>query len=178
MSEKKSLLVICEILGLFFDTLPADEKDSLLNRDILTQPIQLQLSKNEKKISEFFSALFKSRWNFEHFEKKKMTHIPYVFPKLQTAKDVVRQMSEKSRFKRLFDKRDGKPFQTQFKSARPNLYHLYWSLWRKLSWKKPPLVICKILRHFVNTLTADGKYFLLNNDNLTQPITMQLSKKQ
>ena len=61
MSEKKSLLVICEILGLFFDTLPADEKDSLLNRDILTQPIQLQLSKNEKKISEFFSALFKSR---------------------------------------------------------------------------------------------------------------------
>ena len=54
-----------------------------------------------------------------------MTHIPYVFPKLQTAKDVVRQMYEKSCFKRLFDKRDGEPFQTQFKSARPNLYHLY-----------------------------------------------------
>ena len=61
MSETKSLLVICKILGVFFDTLPADEKDCLLNRDILTQPIQLQLSKNEEENSEFFSALFKSK---------------------------------------------------------------------------------------------------------------------
>ena len=31
---------------------------------------------------------------------------------------------------------------------------------------------------FVNTWTADGKYSLLNTDNLTQPIKMQLSRKQ
>ena len=31
---------------------------------------------------------------------------------------------------------------------------------------------------FVNTLTADDKYFLLNRDNLTPPIRMQLSQKQ
>ena len=30
----------------------------------------------------------------------------------------------------------------------------------------------------VNTLTADEKHYLLNRDNLTQPIQMQLSKKQ
>ena len=34
------------------------------------------------------------------------------------------------------------------------------------------------LRTFVNTLSADDKYSLLNNDTLTQPIHMQLSQKQ
>ena len=46
------------------------------------------------------------------------------------------------------------------------------------SWKKYFLVIYKIVGLFVNTLAADGKYSLLNIDNLTQPIQMQLSKKQ
>ena len=40
------------------------------------------------------------------------------------------------------------------------------------------LVIHKILRVFLNTLTADEKYYLLNRDNLAQPIQMQLSQKQ
>ena len=31
---------------------------------------------------------------------------------------------------------------------------------------------------FPNTLSADGKYSLLNSDNLMQPIPMQLSVKQ
>ena len=31
---------------------------------------------------------------------------------------------------------------------------------------------------FVNKLTADDKYFLLNRDNLTVPIRTQLSQKQ
>ena len=31
---------------------------------------------------------------------------------------------------------------------------------------------------FVNTLTADDQYSLLNRDNLTQPIRTQLSQKQ
>ena len=39
-------------------------------------------------------------------------------------------------------------------------------------------MICKILRLFVNTLTDDDKYSLLNRDNLTLPIHMQLSQKQ
>ena len=32
------------------------------------------------------------------------------------------------------------------------------------------LVPCGNLRLFVSTLTADDKYFLLNRDNLTEPI--------
>ena len=40
------------------------------------------------------------------------------------------------------------------------------------------LVLCKILRLFVNTLTDDAKYSLLYRDNLMQPIQTLLSQKQ
>ena len=40
------------------------------------------------------------------------------------------------------------------------------------------LVLCKILRLFVNTLTDDDKYCLLYRDNLTQPIQILLSQKK
>ena len=40
------------------------------------------------------------------------------------------------------------------------------------------LVLLKILRLFVNTLTDDEKYSLLYRDNLTQPIQILLSQKQ
>ena len=39
-------------------------------------------------------------------------------------------------------------------------------------------MIQKILRHFVNTLTVDDKHYMLNRENLTQPIQIQLSQKQ
>ena len=44
--------------------------------------------------------------------------------------------------------------------------------------EKSLLVICKMLRLFINTSTADDKYFLFNGENLTQQIHMQLSEKQ
>ena len=44
--------------------------------------------------------------------------------------------------------------------------------------KKVSLIIRKILRLFVNTLTFNEKNSLLIRDNLTQKIAMQLSKKQ
>ena len=40
------------------------------------------------------------------------------------------------------------------------------------------LLIYKISRLFPNTPSADCKYSLLNGDNLTQPIQMQLSQKK
>ena len=45
-------------------------------------------------------------------------------------------------------------------------------------WKKYVLVIHKILRLFVNTLIVEDKHYLLNTDNLTKPIQMQLYQKQ
>ena len=44
--------------------------------------------------------------------------------------------------------------------------------------KKPLLVIHKIQRLFVNTLTPDDKHYLLNGDILAQRIQMHLSQKQ
>ena len=40
------------------------------------------------------------------------------------------------------------------------------------------LVLSKILRLFVNTVTDDDKYSLLHRGNLTQPIQILLSQKQ
>ena len=40
------------------------------------------------------------------------------------------------------------------------------------------LVLCKILKLFVDTLTEDDKYFLLYRDNLMQPIQILLSQKK
>ena len=107
-----------------------------------------------------------------------MTLIAEVFPKLRSPKNKVRSMSIKSRFKGSFKKQHGKCAQTLFKFAWQNLYHIYWSMWRQLTFKKFLLLICKISRLFPNKLSADGKYSLLNRDNLTQPIQMQLSQKQ
>ena len=39
-------------------------------------------------------------------------------------------------------------------------------------------MICKILRLFVDTFTSYNKYSVLNRENLTQPIHMQLFQKQ
>ena len=106
-----------------------------------------------------------------------MTLIAEVFPKLRTPKNMVTSMPKKSRFKGSFGKQHGKRAQTLLKFAWQHLYHIYWSLWRQLTCKKSLLVICKISRLFPNTLSGDGKYSLLNRDNLTQPIQMQLSRK-
>ena len=155
----------------------ADEKYAFLNRDNLTQPIQVQLSKKEKTFSNWLAAFLKFGLNFESCEKK-MTLIAYLFLKLQAEKDVVRQMYKKSSFTRPFNKKHIARSQTLLKCSRQHLYHIYWPLWRKLSSKKSLIVICKFLRLFVDTLTADGKYSRFNRDNLRQPIQMQLSKKQ
>ena len=110
--------------------------------------------------------------------KRKMTLIAEVFRKLRSPKNKIWSMSIKSRLKGSFKKQHGKCAQTLLKFAWQNLYHIYWSLWRQLTFKKFLLVICKISRLFPNTLSADGKYSLFNRDNLTQPIQMQLSQKQ
>ena len=63
-----SLLVICKILGLFFNTLTVNEKYFLCNSENLVKPIQTKLSKN-KEISPYFPPFLKSTSNFKHFEK-------------------------------------------------------------------------------------------------------------
>ena len=87
-------------------------------------------------------------------------------------------MSKTSRFRETFDKQHRKRGQTLLKSSSHQLYDIHWSLPSQLSWKKSLLLTCQILGLLVNTLAADEKYPVLNRDNLTIPIQMQLSQKQ
>ena len=49
--------------------------------------------------------------------KKKMIFIAFAFPKLQTVKDMVRQLSKKCRFRTAFKSQHVKGLQTFVKSA-------------------------------------------------------------
>ena len=69
--------------------------------------IQMHLSQKQKIFSRFLSEFFESALNFEHF-KQKRTFIAYVFPKLATTKNLLRQMSKSSRFREPVDRRHGK----------------------------------------------------------------------
>ena len=56
----------------------ADDKYSLINRDILTQPIQMYFSQKQETFSHHFAAFSKSILFFEHFQKKDDSHSPYI----------------------------------------------------------------------------------------------------
>ena len=53
-----------------------------------------------------------------------MTLIADFFSKLRTPENVARNMSNKSRFKGLFDRQHGKRVQTMLRSERQNRYHI------------------------------------------------------
>ena len=62
--------MIHKILRLFVKTLTVDEKHYLVTRENLTQPIQMQLSQQEKTFFQFFLAFLESILNFKHLRKK------------------------------------------------------------------------------------------------------------
>ena len=66
--------MIYQIVRLLVNALAADEKHYMLNRDNLTQRIQMQLSQKQKTFSEFFFAFLKSILNFKHLPKKGDPH--------------------------------------------------------------------------------------------------------
>ena len=59
---------------MFVNTLTADDRHSLLNRDNLTQQNRTQLSQKQKAFSQFFLAFSKYTLNFEDFEKRDDPH--------------------------------------------------------------------------------------------------------
>ena len=59
---------------MFVNTLTADEKYSLLNRDNLTQPNQIHLSRKQNFFLNLFFAFSKFTLHFEHFQKKYDPH--------------------------------------------------------------------------------------------------------
>ena len=108
---------------------------------------------------------------------EKITHIAFVFRKWRTLKTWLDKCLQ-SPFPEKFDKQHGKRAQALLKYASQHLYHIHWSLRSQLSWEKSLLLTCRTLGLLVKKLAADDKYPVLNRDNLTIPIQMQLSQKQ
>ena len=71
------------------NTLAADEKYPVLNRDNLTIPIQMQLSQKKKTFSQFLGAFLKPTINFKVFEKKGYAH-RFCISKITDSENVVR----------------------------------------------------------------------------------------
>ena len=63
---------------MFVNTLTADDKYSLLNKDNLTQPIWTELSKKQTAFSQLLLEFWKSTLNFEHFQKKDDPHSRFI----------------------------------------------------------------------------------------------------
>ena len=81
-------LSVSQILRVFLHTSTADDKYFLSNSKNLPQTIPLQLSKKQKYFLNF--ALHIGSVNqMLNIMKKTMTHIRYVFSKLETAEDMV-----------------------------------------------------------------------------------------
>ena len=66
--------MICKILELFVNILNDSHKYSLLNRENLKEPIQLQLSQTQNIFSQFVAAFLNSRLNLEHLQKRDDPH--------------------------------------------------------------------------------------------------------
>ena len=80
----------CKLLGIFVNTLTADEKYFLLNRGNLLQHFEMQLSQKQKTFSQTFFIDFRNLDSISKIFKKKMALKADEFLNLRTPKNVVR----------------------------------------------------------------------------------------
>ena len=111
-----------------------------------------------------------------------MIVIANVFPKLQTARDLVRPLSSEHCFRTPFDSQRVKGFETLVKCWWEHFQHIFSLPWSKTILKMSVLVICETLGLFVNSLTANEKNIYIKKylwycENLLLPIQVQLSRK-
>ena len=89
MSLKTGLLLTWQILGLLFNTLAADKKYPVLNRDNITIPIQTQLSQKQKTFSNFLLHLLNLDEILNIWKKKSDPHTLCNF-EIMDSKNLVR----------------------------------------------------------------------------------------
>ena len=80
--------MIHKILRLFLNTLTVNDKNYPLNRDNLTLPIHMQISRKQKTFSQFFFVFLKSIINFEILTTKDGPR-PDVFPEILALKNML-----------------------------------------------------------------------------------------
>ena len=115
---------------------------------------------------------------FRTFCKKRMRVLAELFPKLLFRKEVYTETPRRSCFRTPFRNQRFNGFQTPLKVATHNYYPFSPWISGKLSWKKTALLSLKILRLFVNTLTADDNYSCRNMQNFPQQFQTLLSQKR
>ena len=172
-----SPLVFSEMLGVLVNRLTADGKYPVQDIENLQLPIQMQLSENQKLCLKFLFHF----WNLHqilNILKKRIIVTASVFPKFQAMKILIRPLPKKLSFITPFDTQHVKASQILWKSRWERFYHVFPSFLGKLILKMSPLLLGEILRVFVNTLTSDGKYPVLDCENSPLPIQMQLSGKR
>ena len=103
-----------------------------------------------------------------------MIVIANIFPKLKTAKNLVKSLSRKHRFRTSFESQRVNGCQTLVKSAWEHLFQILQSLWKRMSWKIFLLWKFEILGVFVNTLATNDKYPVRDCEFLLFPIETQL----
>ena len=79
LNPKKSLVLICQIFGLFANLLPGKDKYPVLNSYKLMISIKMQLYEKQKTFSELFSVFLNSSLNFKNFQKKDDSHRFFIF---------------------------------------------------------------------------------------------------
>ena len=87
-------------------------------------------------------------------------------------------MSKRPFFETRFGEQRVRRFKTLVESARHHYYRMFPRIWDKLSRKKSVFVTSEILGLFINTLTAEYKYYLRNMQNFPQQFQTHLSKKR
>ena len=76
----------------------------------------MQLSQKHKILCQYFTAILKSRLNFQHFDKNDDAHRFCKF-EITHSKNVVRTMSKEPRYRKPFDTQHGKRAEALLKSA-------------------------------------------------------------
>ena len=172
-----SPLVLGEVLGVFLNTLTANDKYPVQDLENLQLAIQMQLFKKGKRVPQFFFH-FRNLHQILNILKEKTIVIANVFPKLQIVKIFVRPLSKKPPFRARFDSQHVKSSQILSKFPGDHFYHVFSSFSGKLISKFSPLVLGEILGVFVNILTAHAMYPLPDCEYLQLAIRMQLSEKR
>ena len=121
MRWEKFVLVRCEILRLFVNTLNAEYTYSRRKMQNFPQQIQTQLFQKRKAFSRFFIAFLKCTSSLEHCEKK-MSLLASVLPKLLAPKQVDIQMTKRPYIRTRFCKQRVSGYETLLESERHHNY--------------------------------------------------------
>ena len=130
--------------------------------------------KNKKHFLDFLLHLWNLHQILNIFKKMKIL-IANMFPKLTTVHGLVTPLTVQRRLKTSFHSHHVKRLQTLVKSSWEYFYHTFSSLWGEMIWKTSLWFKFEIIGLFVNTRTADYKYPVLDCENLSFPIQIQLS---